>query len=55
MEDQILQHRADSEPAGPPVPPDYEPPRVLTYRGDEIVHELGPAQACSFVHSVILC
>jgi hypothetical protein len=27
--------------------PPYEPPRVLTFRGDEIVQLLGPAQACS--------
>ena len=28
--------------------PPYEPPRVLTFRGDEILQLLGPAQACSF-------
>ena len=32
--------------------PPYEPPRVLTFRGDEILQLLGPAQACSFGHSV---
>ncbi len=40
-----------SEEALPP----YEPPRVITYRGDQILEELGPAQACSFNHSVVLC
>ncbi len=35
--------------------PPYEPPRVITYRGDQILEELGPAQACSFNHSVVLC
>jgi hypothetical protein len=34
---------------------EYVPPRVVTYRGEEIAQELGPAQACSFVHSVVLC
>ncbi len=40
---------------GPETLPAYEPPRVVTYRGDQILEELGPAQACSFNHSVILC
>ena len=35
--------------------PDYEPPQVVTYRGAEILEELGPAQACSFNHSVVIC
>ncbi len=35
--------------------PDYEPPAVVTYRGEEILEMLGPAQACSFSHSVVLC
>jgi hypothetical protein len=38
-----------------PDPPPYEPPRVITYRGDEILRLLGPAQACSFGHSVVMC
>ena len=42
------------QPAAEPLP-DYEPPQVITYRGDEILEELGPAQACSFNHSVIFC
>ncbi len=33
----------------------YEPPRVVTYRGDELLQMLGPAQACSFGHSVVMC
>jgi len=24
----------------------YEPPRILTYSGDDLLKELGPAQAC---------
>ncbi|MBU0512438.1 MAG: hypothetical protein KKD28_10640 [Chloroflexi bacterium] len=35
--------------------PEYKPPQVLTFRGDEILDLLGPAQACSFNHSVVLC
>lgn len=34
--------------------PEYQPPLVVTYRGQQILEELGPAQACSFNHSVIL-
>jgi len=39
----------------PPDLPVYEPPKVLTYRGDQILDLLGPAQACSFSHSVVIC
>ena len=36
--------------------PGYEPPKVVTYSGDELLKELGPAQACSpFGGSVIGC
>ena len=31
--------------------PDYEPPQVVTYRGQDILEALGPAHACSFNHS----
>ncbi len=27
-------------------PKTYEPPKILTYSGEELLHELGPAQAC---------
>ncbi|MFQ5901389.1 MAG: hypothetical protein ACE5IH_07525 [Thermodesulfobacteriota bacterium] len=27
--------------------PEYEPPKVVTYSGDELLAELGPVQACS--------
>lgn len=27
--------------------PDYEPPEVVTYHEDQILEELGPAQACT--------
>ncbi len=39
----------------PAALPKYVPPQVITYRGQEILEELGPAQACSFLHSVVLC
>ncbi len=32
----------------PELIPVYEPPEVVTHRGDELIDELGPAQACSF-------
>jgi hypothetical protein len=35
--------------------PPYESPRVVTYRDDDLLAELGPAQACSFSHSVVGC
>ena len=38
----------------PELPP-YEPPQVVTYQDDDLLAELGPAQACSFSNSVILC
>ena len=28
--------------------PKYEPPQVVTYTGDEILEELGPAETCSY-------
>ena len=33
--------------------PPYEPPQVVTYHDDDLLAELGPAQACSFGHSVV--
>lgn len=39
----------------PAAPPEYAPPQVVTYRGQQILEELAPAQACSFVHSILLC
>jgi len=38
----------------PGLPP-YKPPQVVTYRDDDLLAELGPAQACSFSHSVVGC
>lgn len=35
--------------------PGYAPPQVVTYRGQDVLEELGPAQACSFNHSVLIC
>jgi len=35
---------------------DYEPPRVVTFSGDDLLKELGPAQACSpFGGAVLGC
>jgi len=44
--------------ADPPIAdalPPYDPPRVVTYRGAEILRMLGPVHACSFGHSVMNC
>jgi hypothetical protein len=35
--------------------PPYEPPQVVTYHDDDLLAELGPAQACSYVGSVVGC
>jgi hypothetical protein len=35
--------------------PAYTPPQVVTYRGQDVLEELGAAQACSFNHSVLIC
>ena len=36
--------------------PEYEPPKVVTYSGDDLLSELGPAQACNpFGGSVLGC
>lgn len=35
--------------------PAYAPPQVVTYRGQDVLQEMGPAQACSFNHSVLIC
>jgi hypothetical protein len=56
-----LRRPLSSQPAQDPphsqeaAQPEYEPPQVVTYRGEEILGELGPAQACSFNHSVVIC
>ncbi|MBM4457730.1 MAG: hypothetical protein FJ011_08205 [Chloroflexi bacterium] len=52
--DQIELTKPGAETADTDLPP-YEPPRVLTYRGADILRMLGPAQACSFGHSVVVC
>ena len=44
----------EAETAAPELPP-YEAPRVVTYRGDDVLQLLPPAQACSFGHSVVAC
>lgn len=48
FEQPLEQHPVDIE-----LLPEYEPPRVVSYRGEEIVARLGPAQACnSFLGTV---
>lgn len=38
-----------------PELPSYEAPQVVTYHDDDLLAELGPAQACSFGGSVVGC
>ncbi len=54
MEEPTIPKATEPEPTAA-APPPYEPPRVVSYCGREILDELGPAQACSFLHSVVLC
>lgn len=36
--------------------PKFEPPKVITYSGDDILEELGPAHACNpFSGAVVEC
>ena len=36
--------------------PEYETPKIITYNGDQLLKELGPAQACSpFGGAVVGC
>ncbi len=44
----------EQEPERPALP-EYEPPRVVSYRGDELLEALGPMQACSFSGAVLVC
>jgi hypothetical protein len=55
MEETQMPQADERQAPRQPALPEYAPPRVVTYHGQEIQDELGPAQACSFVHSVILC
>lgn len=46
---EVMEQRAGSE-----LPP-YEPPQVVTYHDDDLLAELGPAQACTYAASVVAC
>lgn len=46
MEQSVVEQPAALQEATEEILPEYEPPRVITYSGDEIVARLGPAQAC---------
>jgi hypothetical protein len=40
----------------PEALPEYQPPRVITYRGEELLEALGPMQACTpFTGAVLIC
>lgn len=54
MREQIEPQQASEKPQEKQLP-EYEAPKVITYRGKEIMERLGPAQACSFNHSVLIC
>jgi hypothetical protein len=48
--------KADSGKRGNKKKAKFEPPKVITYSGDDILEELGPAHACSpFSGSVVAC
>jgi hypothetical protein len=56
MEQKLVQIKLPPQAAQEHEPrPDYVPPQVVTYRGQDVLQELGPAQACSFNHSVLIC
>ncbi len=47
---------AKSANPGQAKKPKFEPPEVISYSGDDILDELGPAHACSpFSGSVVAC
>lgn len=52
IEEEIMTEAQDSEPE---TLPKYEPPRVITYRGEELLEALGPMQACTFNGAVLVC
>lgn len=53
-QDKVVTKSLETDPRDG-VPQKYERPVVLTYRGQEILEALGPAQACSFNHAVLVC
>jgi hypothetical protein len=45
-----------ANPGSPGSKPRFEPPEVITYSGDDILDELGPAHACNpFSGAVVAC
>ena len=55
MADNQQLNPAQSEDTQDPKPK-LEPPKVITYSGDDILDELGPAHACNpFSGSVVAC
>ena len=45
-----------ANPGSPGSKPRFDPPKVITYSGDDILEELGPAHACSpFSGAVVAC
>ena len=45
-----------ANPGSPGSKPRFEPPKVITYSGDDILDKLGPAHACNpFSGSVVAC
>ena len=53
-QDKVVTKQLETDPQDGAAP-QYERPVVLTYRGQEILEALGPAQACSFNHAVLVC
>ncbi len=44
MDDYLEKITKEKEPEDHPQ---YEPPAIITYDGDDIIEELGPAQTCT--------
>ena len=47
MEKQGLQETMAMKKPGETRVPPYEPPRIISYTSEEILEQIGPAQACS--------
>ena len=47
MEKRILNTVRESQTEKEKIIPKYERPRIITYTQDDILEQIGPAQACS--------
>lgn len=47
MEKRVLNTVRESQTEKEKIIPKYESPRIITYTNDDILEQIGPAQACS--------